>query len=97
VPATLGSFARSIEKEKQDDWDAPGSTGNLSESRSGCAALKRQQQEWLKNKHREMLSHGKKGETDRRYCKHSPRKRRHGGTPVGHSGQIALRREQCDL
>jgi hypothetical protein len=30
-------------------------------------------------------------------CKQSPRKRRNGGMPVGHSGQIALSSEQCDM
>jgi hypothetical protein len=38
-----------------------------------------------------------KDETNHRRHKHSPRKRRSGGKPVGYSGQIALRREQCGV
>jgi hypothetical protein len=37
-----------------------------------------------------------KGETDHRCHKLSPRKRT-GGTPVGSSGRIALRREHCGV
>jgi hypothetical protein len=36
---------------------------------------------------------GKEGKTDHRLYKHSLRKRENGGTPVGFSGRIALRRE----
>jgi hypothetical protein len=43
----------------------------------------------LESKQREKASHGEEGET-----KHSPRIRRNGGTPLGHSGRIALKREQ---
>jgi hypothetical protein len=45
----------------------------------------------LESKHREKPSQGKEGEP-----KHSPRKRT-GRMPVGHSGRIALRREQCNV
>jgi hypothetical protein len=41
------------------------------------------------------LSHGEEGETKYRCHKRSPQRRRNGGTPVGHLGQIALRSEQC--
>jgi hypothetical protein len=40
---------------------------------------------------------GKEDETKHRRCKHNPRKGRNGGASVGHSGRIALRREQCDM
>jgi hypothetical protein len=40
---------------------------------------------------------GEKSETDHRRHEHSPRKRRNGGTPVGYSGQIALRMKQCSV
>jgi hypothetical protein len=45
----------------------------------------------------EKPSHGKQGETDHRRRKHSPRRRRNGGTRVGHSGRIALRRDKSDM
>jgi hypothetical protein len=59
--ATLGSFPH--RSEKQDDGDKPGLTGTLPGSRSGWADLRREQREWLENKHREKPSHGKEGET----------------------------------
>jgi hypothetical protein len=36
-------------------------------------------------------------ETKHRRRKQSPQERRNGGTPVGHSGRIALKREQCHI
>jgi hypothetical protein len=59
-------------------------------ARLGQVALRREQWEQLESKHCEKLSRGKEGET-----KHSPWKK-NGSTPVGHSGQTALRREQCN-
>jgi hypothetical protein len=45
----------------------------------------------------EKPSHRKEGEINYKRCKHSPQKRLNGGMPVGHSGWITLRREQCDM
>jgi hypothetical protein len=70
---------------------------HLPGSRSGRATLRREQRERLESKHRGKPNHGKEGEIDHRCCKHSPRRRRNGGTPVGHPGRIAVRREQCDM
>jgi hypothetical protein len=45
----------------------------------------------------EKPSNRKEGETDHRHRKHIPQTRRYGSMPEGHSGRIALRREQCDM
>jgi hypothetical protein len=45
----------------------------LSWNCSGRAALKREQRERLKSKHREKPSHGEGGEIKHRHLKHSPR------------------------
>jgi hypothetical protein len=95
APATLDGFPH--RSDKQDDGGKPGRTGTLSGSRSGHVALRREQSERLESKHREKPSHRKEGEIDLRCWKHSPRKRRNGFTPVGPSGWIATRREQCDV
>jgi hypothetical protein len=97
VPATVGSFPH--KSDKQDDGDKPGRTGTLSGSRSGHADLRTEQRERLESKrHEKPKNHGKEGDADHRHHKHSPGERRNGGTPVcGSSGQIALRREQCDV
>jgi hypothetical protein len=49
--------------------------------------------EQLESNHRENRATGKEGETKHRRHKHSPRDRSNGGTPVGYSGRIILRRE----
>jgi hypothetical protein len=46
---------------------------------------------------RENRATGKKGKADQRHHKHCPRKRRKGGTSVGYSVRILLRREQCGM
>jgi hypothetical protein len=53
--------------------------------------------EMLESNDLENRVRGKKGETDHRLNKYSPRKRRNGDTPVGYSGQIALMREQYSV
>jgi hypothetical protein len=83
--------------EEKDDVDTHGPTGTLSGSRSGRAALRREQREQLESNHRENRATGKEGETDHRHHKHSPLKRRNDGTPVGYSGRVALRREKCNM
>jgi hypothetical protein len=40
----------------------------------------------LDSNHRENLATGKEGEADHRRHKHSARKRRNRGTPIGYSG-----------
>jgi hypothetical protein len=47
--------------------------------------------------HFENQAVGEKAETDHRRHKHSPCKRRNDSAPVDHSGQIALKREQCGV
>jgi hypothetical protein len=66
-------------------------------NRLGRAVLKREPREQLESNHSENRATGNKGETDHRRHKHCPRKRRNGGTPVGHSGRMALRREKCGV
>jgi hypothetical protein len=68
----------------------------LSESRSGRAALRREQREPLESKHRAKPIHGDEGETKHR-CRNRRTRKRNGGTPVGHSGRMTLRRKQCDM
>jgi hypothetical protein len=46
------------------------------------------------SKKKKKPSHGKEGEAKHTCHKHSPQKGRNDGAPGGHSGQIALRREQ---
>jgi hypothetical protein len=46
----------------------------------------------LESKHREKPSQVNEGET-----KHSPRRKRNGGMPLGHWGRIALKREQYSM
>jgi hypothetical protein len=79
--------------EKRVDVSTPGPTGTLCGNHSGRAALRR---EPLESNHCVNLATEEEGETNHRR-KHSLRKRRSGGTPVGHSGQIALMREQCSM
>jgi hypothetical protein len=61
---------------------------------SGRAALRRKKWD---SSHPDNRTAGKEGETDHRRHKHSPRKIRNSGTPVGYSGRISLRREQCGI
>jgi hypothetical protein len=66
------------------DWHSikePLATSGLKDGAAGAVG----------SKHREKPSHGKEGET-----KHSLWKR-NGGTPIGHSGQIAYRGEKCSV
>jgi hypothetical protein len=53
---------------EEDDGDKSGPARTLSGSRSGRAALRREQRERLESKHSDNPSHGEEGET-----KHSPR------------------------
>jgi hypothetical protein len=80
--------AQHSEKNK-DDGGTPGLACTLSGNRSGRAALRGEQQEQLESNHRKNQATVKEVETDHRCHKHSPRKR-NGGMPVGHSGRIAL-------
>jgi hypothetical protein len=50
----------------------------------------REQGEELETNHGGNRAMGKEGETNHRCHKHSPRKRRNGGMPVGYSGRINL-------
>jgi hypothetical protein len=81
---------------EEDDSDTPGPAHTLGGSRLECVALKREQQEWLESKHHEKLSHRKEDETKHSCRKHSSRKI-NDDTPVGRSGRIAVRREQCNV
>jgi hypothetical protein len=71
--ATRGSFAPQFgKKEKtQDDGDTPESTGNLAESRSGLAALRREHWERLERSHRR-----KDRATGRKVRRHKQRPRK---------------------
>jgi hypothetical protein len=60
-------------------------------------ALRREQWEQFESNHRENQAMRKEGENDHKCHKHSPRKRRNGGMPVGYSGLITIRREQCGI
>jgi hypothetical protein len=60
---------------------------------SGWAALRREQ---LESNHLENQAIGEKGDIDHRHHKHSSWKKT-GSMPVGYSGQIALRSEQCSM
>jgi hypothetical protein len=71
---TFGSFA-CTERKKKDNGDAIEPTGTLSGSRSGRAALRREQQEQLESNHRENRVAEKKGEMTHRSHKHSPQKK----------------------
>jgi hypothetical protein len=62
--------------EKQDDRDTPGPLGNLSGSRLGRAALRREQRKPLESNNPENRATEEKGKTVHRRHKHSPRKRR---------------------
>jgi hypothetical protein len=83
--------------EKEDNGDIPRPTGTLCRNCLGWAALRREQWEQLERSHHEKPTHRKEGETDHGYYKHSPRKRKNGGMPVGYLGQKALRREQWSM
>jgi hypothetical protein len=78
--ATVESFACTIKKE---DGGTPGLARTLSGNCSGSVALRREQ---LGSNHCENQAMVKEGEADLRCHKHSPRKRRNGGTPVGYLG-----------
>jgi hypothetical protein len=83
------SKAQPSEKNK-DDGGTPGPIRNLSGNRSGRATLTREEREQLGSNHRENRA------TGRRH-KHSPRKGRNGGKPVGYSERMNLRKEQCGM
>jgi hypothetical protein len=83
--------------EKKVYGSTPGPTGTICRNSLGQAALRREQQDQFENNHHENRATGEKGETDHRRHKHGPWTRRNGGTPVGYSGQIALRRKQCGI
>jgi hypothetical protein len=85
--------ARPSEKNK-DDVGTYGPAHTASGNHSERAALRREQREELEGDHHEIRATGKEGEFDHRHYKHSPRNRRNGGTSVGYSGRIALRKEQ---
>jgi hypothetical protein len=91
------SKAQPSERNKDDDGGKPGPACTLSGSRSGRVTLRREQREQLESNRSENRATGKEGEADHKRHKHSPRKRRNGGMPVGHSERIALRREQCRI
>jgi hypothetical protein len=59
----------------KDDGGTPGPARNLPGKHSGRAPLGREQREQLERNHLENRFTGKKGETDHRRHKHSPRKR----------------------
>jgi hypothetical protein len=65
-----------------------GLTGTLSGSCSGWSTLRREQREQLESNHHENQATGKEGKTNHRHPKHSPWKRRNGGTSVSYLGQI---------
>jgi hypothetical protein len=69
------------------DWLAP---------YRGAARDERLRREQLESNHRENWAKGK-DETDHRRHKHSPQKRRNGGTSVGYSRRRALRRKQRSM
>jgi hypothetical protein len=69
---TLRTFGRT--DRKKDEVDKPGPARTLSGSRSGRAALRREQRE---------PSHGEKGEIDHRRHKHRCQKIRNGVTKEG--------------
>jgi hypothetical protein len=83
-PPAIGKSGMMVRK-------APGLTGSLSGSSSGQEALKREQRGRLENEHRE------KPMTNHRRYKHRPRKKCNGDTPVGYSGRVTSRKEQCDV
>jgi hypothetical protein len=65
--------------------------------RLGTSGLKEEAAGELESKHREKPSHREEGVTNYRRHKYSPRKRRNYSTPLGHSEQITMRREQCGV
>jgi hypothetical protein len=73
--------------------DTSGSTGTLAVSHSEPAALRTKQWVHSDNEHSEK----RKEQLAGRRWKYSPPKGRKGDTPLGYSGQTALRREQCDM
>jgi hypothetical protein len=83
---TLGNFACTI--RKKGDGGTLGPTGTLTGSSLGQAVLRREKQDQMGSNNCENQATWKEGKADHRCHKHSP-------TPVGHSGQISLRREQC--
>jgi hypothetical protein len=90
------SKAQHSEKNK-GDGGTPGPARPLSGNSLGLAALRKEQREQLESNHRENRATGKEVEADHIRHKHSPRKRRNGGTPVGCSGRITLRRERYGM
>lgn len=82
---------------KDDDCGTSGPAHTLLGSRSVPAALTRKKRKQLETNHRENRATGKEGEGDHRRHKHIPRKRRNGGTPVGYSEGIALRKQQYGM
>jgi hypothetical protein len=88
---TKEEMSKAQPSEKEDDGGAPVPARTLSQNCSGRAALRREQREQLSN-HHDSRATEKEGEADHRHHKPSPRKRRNGGTPIGYSGQTALRR-----
>jgi hypothetical protein len=59
-------------------------------------ALRRKQRERLESKHHGKPSHREEGEIEHIRRKAVLGKRRNGGTPVGYSERIALKREPCN-
>jgi hypothetical protein len=57
-------------------------------------ALRNKQREQLGSNHLENRATGTQVEADHMRHKHSPEKRRNGGTPVGYSGRASLRTDQ---
>jgi hypothetical protein len=83
-PAKLCGIQDPAEPYSEDGGGTPRPTRTLS------AALGRQQLEQLESNHLETWATENEGEVYHRRQKHSPRKGRNGGTPVGYSGRIPL-------
>jgi hypothetical protein len=61
---------------------------------SGRTHVRKERWQWLESDHHNPEKKPTRG--NKRCCKHSPRKKRNGDTPLGYSGWTALRREQCN-
>jgi hypothetical protein len=85
---------QSTDRGKEDVGGTRGPVRTLTRNCSEPAALRR---EHVESNHREERATGKESEVDYRRHKHNPRKRRNFGMHVGHSGQIVLRRDKCEM
>jgi hypothetical protein len=88
APATQDNFAPPLKRKTLGGDNAPGSPGTLALSHLGCAALRREHWERLESGH-----HRRNQATRSKDLGGG----RNGYTPIGYSGQTALRREQCDV